>query len=155
MAKKKELLAIGATAASCAAAAAGYSLFNNEKKPDHPNKKLIEPAKDTIVEKEAKTASAAFEYDEPQGDIIGGEAASIYRGPSDNATIQQWRDTATINQKSGAPSDRVADVGQNSEKSGAPKDRMDLDKSGAPKDVADVGQLTDRLDVDKNKDNIK
>ena len=78
-----------------------------------------------------------------KGDIIGGEKASIYRGPSDNATIQQWKDTATINQKSGAPSDRVADVGQNSE------------KSGAPKDVADVGQLTDRLDVDKNKDNIK
>ena len=80
MAKKKELLAIGATAASCAAAAAGYSLFNYEKKPEQPNKKLIESAKDTIVEKEVKTASAAFEYDDEKGDIIGGEKASIYRG---------------------------------------------------------------------------
>ena len=50
MAKNKQLLAIGATAASCAAAAAGYSLFNYEKKPEQPNKKLIESAKDTIVE---------------------------------------------------------------------------------------------------------
>ena len=154
MSKKKELLIIGATAASCAAAAAGYSLLKNEDKPIEP-KKLIETAKDTVLDKEVQNARAAFEYDEEGGDIIGGEKASIYRGPSDDANIQQWRDTATINQKSGAPSDRVADVGQNSEKSGAPKDRMDLDKSGAPKDVADVGQLTDRLDVDKNKDNIK
>ena len=82
MAKKKELLAIGATAASCAAAAAGYSFFKNKNKnkPDQPNKKLIESAKDTIVEKEVKTASAAFEYDDEKGDIIGGEKASIYRG---------------------------------------------------------------------------
>ena len=49
----------------------------------------MESAKDTIFEKEVQTASAAFEYDEEQGDIIGGEAASIYRGPSDNANIQQ------------------------------------------------------------------
>ena len=99
MSKKKELLAIGATAASCAAAAAGYSFFKNENKPDHdqPNKKLIESAKDTIVEKEVRTASAAFEYDEEEGDIIGGEKASIYRGPSDNANIQQTgRDKAGI-----------------------------------------------------------
>ena len=137
MSKKKELLVIGAAAASCAAAAAGYSLFKNEDKPVEP-KKLIETAKDTVLDKEVQNARAAFKYDEEKGDIIGGEKASIYRGPSDNATIQQWKDTATINQKSGAPSDRVADVGQNSEKSGAPKDRMDLDKSGAPKDVADV-----------------
>ena len=97
MSKKKELLAIGATAASCAAAAAGYSFFKNENKPDQPNKKLIESAKDTIVEKEVRTASAAFEYDEEEGDIIGGEKASIYRGPSDNANIQQTgRDKAGI-----------------------------------------------------------
>ena len=62
----------------------------NENKPaDQPNKKLMESAKDTIFEKDVQTASAAFEYDEEQGDIIGGEAASIYRGPSDNANIQQ------------------------------------------------------------------
>ena len=126
MSKKKELLVIGAAAASCAAAAAGYSLFKNEDKPVEP-KKLIETAKDTVLDKEVQNARAAFKYDEEKGDIIGGEKASIYRGPSDNATIQQWKDTATINQKSGAPSDRVADVGQNSEKSGAPKDRMDFD----------------------------
>ena len=80
LAKKKELLAIRATAASCAAAAAGYSFFKNKNKPDQPKKKLIESAKDTIVEKEVQTASAAFEYDDEKGDIIGGEKASIYRG---------------------------------------------------------------------------
>ena len=61
MSKKKELLAIGATAASCAAAAAGYSFLKNENKSDQPPKKLIETAKDNIFEKKFKHASAAFE----------------------------------------------------------------------------------------------
>ena len=88
MSKKKELLIIGATAASCAAAASGYSLLKNEDKPIEP-KKLIETAKDTVLDKEVQNARAAFEYDEEGGDIIGGEKASIYRGPSDDAHIQQ------------------------------------------------------------------
>ena len=53
LSKKKELLVLGATAVSCAAAAAaaGYSYFNKENQPDQPNKKLIETAKETILEK--------------------------------------------------------------------------------------------------------
>ena len=124
MSKKKELLVIGAAAASCAAAAAGYSFFKNEDKPVEP-KKLIETAKDTVLDKEVQNARAAFEYDEEGGDIIGGEKASIYRGPSDDANIQQWRDTATINQKSGAPSDREIGEGGSGEKSGALSHKVD------------------------------
>ena len=124
MSKKKELLVIGAAAASCAAAAAGYSLLKNEDKPIEP-KKLIETAKDTVLDKEVQNARAAFEYDEEGGDIIGGEKASIYRGPSDGANIQQWRDTATINQKSGAPSDREEGETGSGEKSGAPSNKVD------------------------------
>ena len=41
MSKKKELLAIGAAVASCAAAAAGYSYFKNENKPDQPQNQNI------------------------------------------------------------------------------------------------------------------
>ena len=137
MSKTKELLVIGAAAASCAAAAAGYSLFKNEDKPVEP-KKLIETAKDTVLNEEVQKARAAFEYDEEKGDIIGGEKASIYRGPSDDANIQQWRDTATINQKSGAPSD-IEEGDGGKEKSGAPSDREEGEggsgeKSGTPSD---------------------
>ena len=62
MSKKKELLAVGAIAASCAAAAAGYSFLKNENKSDQPPKKLIETTKDNIFEKKFKNTSAAFEH---------------------------------------------------------------------------------------------
>ena len=63
LSKKKELLVLGATAVGCAAAAAaaGYSFFNKENQPDQPKKKLIETAKDTILEKEMQHASSAFD----------------------------------------------------------------------------------------------
>ena len=54
---------MGATAVSCAAAAAaaGYSFFNTENQPDQPKKELIETAKDAILEKEMQHASSAFD----------------------------------------------------------------------------------------------
>ena len=64
MSKKKKLMVLGATAASCiaaAAATAGYSFFNKENQPDQPKKELIETAKDTILEKEMQHASSAFD----------------------------------------------------------------------------------------------
>ena len=72
---KKELLAIGATAASCAAAAAGYSFFKNENKPDKPD----------MVGDLVKNASAGFD-DEDDGEkenVLG----QINR--RDNASINQ------------------------------------------------------------------
>ena len=54
-------MAIGATAAGLAAAAAGYSLFKNKDIPDQPKKTLLENAKDNIVEKEVQNASAAMD----------------------------------------------------------------------------------------------
>ena len=63
MSKNKELMAIGATAAGLAAAAAGYSLFKNKDIPDQPKKTLLENAKDNIFEKEVKNASAAMDIE--------------------------------------------------------------------------------------------
>ena len=75
MSKKKELLVLGATVASCVAAAAGYSFFIKENQPDQlPKKELIETAKDTILEKEMQHASSAFD-DENEIKIIEAKAS--------------------------------------------------------------------------------
>ena len=78
MSKKKELLVLGATVASCVAAAAGYSFFIKENQPDQPDqppkKELIETAKDTILEKEMQNASSAFD-DENEIKIIEAKAS--------------------------------------------------------------------------------
>ena len=76
MLKKKELLVLGATAVSCAAAAtaAGCSFFNTENQPEMPKKELIETAKDTILEKEMQQASSAFD-DENEIKIIEAKAS--------------------------------------------------------------------------------
>ena len=79
MSKKKELLAIGAAVASCAAAAAGYSYFKNENKPDQPQNQ-------NIVGDLVKNTSAAFDDDDGDGD----DNASINQKETDNLEGQSF-----------------------------------------------------------------
>ena len=77
MSKKKELLAIGAAVASCAAA--GYSYFKNENKPDQPQNQ-------NIVGDLVKNTSAAFDDDDGDGD----DNASINQKETDNLEGQSF-----------------------------------------------------------------
>ena len=65
MTKKKELLILGATAASCAAAAIGYSVCKNNKKET-----LVEAAEDMIVKSEVQNASSALDMDGKDGELV-------------------------------------------------------------------------------------